>query len=182
MSSKTSECISNLIMCSFEMIVSIVFVYYCIIYGRVYRDKIDTFTMTTFVLVIMTVLTRVPEKMLYCSLEISYENDPESQTSIWFNERVYFQFACANSFSTIMSMCFLTCAVLINSTRWLIVVQILSHNGYISYRRSCIIKFVMAIGLLLSLIICIYRESIECYTRTLSPIDLRNYIEVWKRV
>jgi hypothetical protein len=111
----------NIAMCSMETIVLFVFIYYFFSYINSFKGKVDYFTVSTFSLVLLTVLTRVPEKMVYYPLSIAYQRDNSTASSIWFNAHVR-DFQCPNYFSTIMSMCFLTCAVIINSTRWLIVV------------------------------------------------------------
>ena len=78
----------NIAMCSMETIVLLVFIYYFFSYIHSFKGKVDYFTVSTFSLVLLTVLTRVPEKMVYYPLSIAYQSDNSTASSKWFNAHV----------------------------------------------------------------------------------------------
>ena len=114
-----------------EMFAIFIFTKQNIKYLKVFKDRIDPFTVTCFFFVLLTVLFKVIPKLLFTILTTIFldtvEKDPNSDFNMWYVENST-ELTCMQISSYIMSNIFLTIALLINSTRWLLVLMVLEEE------------------------------------------------------
>ena len=164
MSNISSQDLANLSLSAMELFTGIVFFYFNCRYIFAFRSNMDPFTFCSFSLVILSVLTKTIPRLLFYSLSVYIRNQSHflDNTFLWFYAHLD-GLLCMDQCSLTVPNCLLTMALIINTTRWLLLARILRANSpFMNNRIPNTLKFIMVLLIFIVILVTVERSHTGC--------------------